>query len=54
MLHLIKDIKNALNNKNYYTALSLALILPDICIHSKQLDGRLEYIKWVNKHVLMT
>ena len=27
----VKDVQNALKNKNYYCALSLALTLPDIC-----------------------
>lgn len=25
--------------------------MPDICIHSKQLDGRQAYINWVNKNI---
>ncbi|WP_273832345.1 hypothetical protein [Guptibacillus sedimenti] len=36
MLDKIKDIKIALNNKSYLSALALSLTLPDIC-------GQIEY-----------
>lgn len=51
MLKLIKEIEFLIENKQYYSAFALTLMLPDICIHSKNLDGRKEYIKWVNDNI---
>lgn len=42
MLEKIKDIKLALNNKSYLSALALSLTLPDIC-------GEIEYPHFKNK-----
>lgn len=49
----VKDIKCALQNKCYYSALSLTLTLPDMCgmaeFPKKQVGER--YIEWYNKYL---
>lgn len=49
-----KSIEQALNDKNYVAALSLALTLPEICTSLTSEDGkagRSKYIKWFNDYV---
>lgn len=55
MQDLIADIKRALCAEAYISALSLALVLPDICgqiefPHSS--SGKEQYIEWYDKHML--
>lgn len=59
MIYKIDDISKALENECFYSALALALTLPDICgkvefpnIKNKDdyFDSRV-YIKWFDKHV---
>ncbi len=49
----VNDIRNALKNQCYFSALSLALTLPDICgmaeYPNKQVAGR--YIGWYDKFI---
>ena len=49
----VNDIRNALKNQSYFSALSLALTLPDICgmaeYPNKQVAER--YIGWYNKYI---
>ncbi len=57
MLSKINDVRSALKNKTYYSALALALTFPDICCQvEKGLKGKDEsrgtdYIAWVNAHM---
>ncbi len=51
--NLISDINKSLDNENYFAALSLALILPDICGKAKYPTegvGR-RYIQWYNENI---
>lgn len=53
MLDKIADIKNALSNKTYIAAISLALTLPDICSqieHKTSESSKTNYINWVDGH----
>ncbi len=50
----VKDIRNALENKSYYSALALALTLPDVCgvaeyPNKKNVSER--YISWYDKYI---
>ena len=49
----VNDIRNALKNKSYFSALSLALTLPDVCgmaeFPNKQVAER--YIGWYDKYI---
>lgn len=45
----ISEIKESINNKNYLTALSVALMIPDIC--RKMSLECLSYQEWFNKYV---
>lgn len=50
----IKSIEQALSNKNYVAALSLALTLPEICISlttENGKTGRSKYAKWFEEFV---
>lgn len=51
MKNIINDVRASLKHKNYYSALALALTLPDICIKSENKNGRQEYIDWVDKYI---
>ena len=54
MLDKIKDIRAAINNQTYISALALALTLPDICsqIENGTTEGsRSQYIQWVDAHM---
>ncbi|MBQ6159550.1 MAG: hypothetical protein IJK24_01460 [Oscillospiraceae bacterium] len=56
LLRLIDDIRNALDNDCLFSALSLALTLPDICgkaEYPKAAVGK-RYIDWYDKHVGIT
>ena len=50
----VRDIMNSLNNKCYYSALALALALPDICGAAEYPDepstGK-RYIEWFDKYL---
>jgi len=53
MREILKSIQNSLKNRNWYSALFLSLILPDICA---KLEGSTErsterYPKWFNKYL---
>lgn len=50
---IVKEIKGALENELYISALSLALIIPDICGKVKYPDLRTgeRYVKWYNEFV---
>ena len=51
---LIADINRALDNEAYFSALSLALTLPDICGKAKyptEKSTRKRYIDWYNEYV---
>lgn len=45
----ISEINVSLNNKNYLSALSVALMIPDIC--RKISNDDLGYVEWFNKYV---
>ena len=49
----VNDIRHSLENKCYFSALSLALTLPDICgmaeFPDKSVTGR--YIEWYDKYL---
>ena len=45
----ILEIKNCLDNKNFLSALSVALMIPDIC--RKIIGDELSYQDWFNKYV---
>ena len=49
----VNDIRNALKNQSFFSALSLALTLPDVCgmaeFPNKQVAER--YIGWYDKYI---
>ncbi len=47
----IKEIHSSLENKNYLSALSVALMIPDICRNQLGLKRKSGYINWFNKYV---
>ena len=48
----INEIQSNIENMNYLSALSLALIIPDICAHIiNNTSGKKDYVKWFNKYV---
>ena len=52
----VDDIKRAINNKSYLSALALALILPDICgkreyYRTSNMDTRDMYVEWFDKWI---
>ena len=51
--HFLLDIKNSLTNKNWYSALSLALIVPDICssVENPEMRGKTRYITWIENNL---
>ena len=54
MIEIINDIRNALNNKTYLSAVALALTLPDICSqveYNSVSSSKGNYIAWVNNHL---
>ena len=50
---IIEDIKLAVDNKAYFSALALTLTIPDICwkIEYKNLNDKEKYIKWFNEWI---
>jgi hypothetical protein len=57
MIDKISDVRNALKNRTYLSALALALTFPDICcqvehgLTDDQNSIRQYYIDWVNAHM---
>lgn len=57
MLNKIEDVRKAIQNGTYYSALALALTFPDICcqvengLNNGEASNRSLYIDWVNKHM---
>lgn len=53
MENLLKSIENSLENKNWYSALVLSLILPDICgkIEDKNQSSTERYPVWFDKYL---
>lgn len=51
--YYIKDIKGALDNNLYFSALALALTLPDICglIMYPNLNSKARYKKWYDEYI---
>lgn len=55
MKRFIKSIKQSLDKKNWYAALTMALTLPDICARFEYPDvnsSQKRYISWYNKYML--
>lgn len=53
MEHLVHAVRQAVEQRNWYAALGLALTLPDICglIEGKQRDSRKRYIRWCTEYL---
>ncbi|AQQ55019.1 hypothetical protein [Planococcus lenghuensis] len=51
MLEKIEDIKQALENRNYLSALALALTIPDICGKVEYPEFKYKYSTWFNERV---
>lgn len=54
MLDRIKEIRFALSNKQYYSALALSLTLPDMCgkiEYPNKDNGKKRYIDWYNQYL---
>jgi len=53
MEKIIQSIENSLKNQNWYSALVLSLILPDICAKLEETgeSSSSRYPKWFNKHL---
>lgn len=54
ILQLIRDIRKALENDLYFTALCSALTLPDICgkvAYPEKISSRKRYILWYDKEI---
>lgn len=51
---IIKSIKTALSNKNWYVALFTCLVMPDICgkIEFPYLSSSKRFVQWFNKYLL--
>ena len=49
----IKEINKNLSNKNYYSALMVSLVLPDICgyLESPDSTSKSRYVKWFNNYM---
>ena len=47
----INEIYSSINNQNYLSALSVALMIPDICRNQLGLKRKNGYITWFNKYV---
>lgn len=54
MRNFIEAVEKSIENKNWYSALGLALALPDICgkIQHSNLSSSKRYIKWFDEYVL--
>lgn len=53
MENILKSIENSLQNKNWYSALVLSLILPDICgkIEGNNKSSSERYPEWFDKYL---
>ncbi|MFH0857688.1 MAG: hypothetical protein V1848_02995 [Candidatus Magasanikbacteria bacterium] len=53
MENIIKSIENSLQNRNWYSALVLSLVLPDICakLEGSEECSRKRYPKWFNTYL---
>lgn len=53
MKNILDSISKSLENKNWYSALVLSLIVPDICgqIENSKESSRKRYSKWFNKYL---
>jgi hypothetical protein len=51
--YLIRDVRAALSNRNWYAAVALALMLPDACsaIDQPWVRGRQRYYEWTDRYV---
>ncbi len=48
----IDEINRSIECKNYLSALSIALMIPDVCCNiENQIHGKEEYIQWFDKYV---
>lgn len=47
----IDEINKSIDNKNYLSALSLTLMIPDMCSKVIGLNKKSGYVKWFNKYV---
>jgi len=55
MLKLLESIENSLTAENWYSALALSLVLPDICGKAEgKPQGRMRYIEWFDKYLATT
>jgi hypothetical protein len=54
MIRFTQAIEKSLNEENWYSALALALALPDICANvcSPNEGSQRRYVKWYNQHML--
>lgn len=50
----IKEIKNSLDSHNYLSALTLSLMIPDICSKFIGKKNKSGYVYWFNKYVYRT
>jgi hypothetical protein len=53
MKQFIESIRRSVERKNWYAALSIALMLPDICgqVESPNSGSKARYISWFQKHM---
>src|SRR4030066_211862 len=53
MKNILKSIENSLQNKNWYSALILSLILPDICgkLENTSKSSSERYPEWFDKYL---
>lgn len=53
MENIIKAIENSLQEKNWYSALNLSLVLPDICakLEGSKKSSTERYPEWFNKYL---
>lgn len=53
MYHLVKAINKAIDDENWYAALTLSLTLPDICTKYSDptLPGKVKYPKWFDEYM---
>jgi len=55
MERFLNSIKNSLENKNWYSALALALSVPDICAkisYPAEKSSKKRYIAWYNSYMI--
>ena len=50
----VNEINKNIDNSNYLSALTLALMLPDICSKNVNDNKGIGYVKWFNKYVYRT